>query len=161
MPLTPFHLGPSSWLGLLLFRIVDFPALLVASVIVDVEPFVVIVFNLNAPDHGLLHTFLGGSALAVATAGMLYSLRGWTRRAMGKLGMAQNSSFKKILWSSLLGVYLHVVLDAFTHADMKPFYPSGGNPLFGIFSNAQLYVFCTAGFFVGIVLYLLRRRLSA
>ena len=160
MPLTPFHLGPSSWLGLLLFRIVDFPALLVASAIVDVEPFVVIVFNLDVPDHGLLHTFLGGSALAVVTAGALYSVRGWTRKAMGKLGIAQNSTFKKILWTSLLGIYLHVVLDAFTHPDMRPFYPAEGNPLSGIFSNTQLYIFCTASFFAGTILYLLRRRLS-
>jgi len=80
---------------------------------------------------------------------------------MGKLGMAQYSTFKKILWTALLGVYLHVVLDAFTHPDMKPFYPAEGNPLFGIFSNTQIYVFCTAGFVVGMVLYLLRRRLSA
>ena len=38
MPLTPFHLGPGLLFGLLLFRYIDFPTSLIASVIVDVEP---------------------------------------------------------------------------------------------------------------------------
>lgn len=49
MPFTPYHLGHGSLIGLSLFRIFDFPALLTASVIVDIEPFSVLFFNLNYP----------------------------------------------------------------------------------------------------------------
>jgi len=61
MPFTPYHLGPSSWIGLILFKILDFPTLLVASVVIDIEPFCVFVFNAPWPLHGFLHSFLGGS----------------------------------------------------------------------------------------------------
>ena len=60
MPLTPFHWGPSSWIGIIFFKIFDFPTLFVSSVIVDIEPLCVILFNLNYPLHGFFHSFLGG-----------------------------------------------------------------------------------------------------
>ena len=46
MPFTPFHLGPGLLLGLLLLSYVDLPTFLLASVIVDVEPFLALYFNL-------------------------------------------------------------------------------------------------------------------
>jgi len=61
MPFTLFHLGP----GLLLLTYVDFPTFLVASVIVDIEPFLVLTLDLNYPLHGFLHPFLGGEVLSV------------------------------------------------------------------------------------------------
>lgn len=64
MPLTPFHLGPGLLVGLLFFSFIDFPTFLVASVIVDVEPFLVLVFNLDFPLHGFFHSFLGGTLVA-------------------------------------------------------------------------------------------------
>ncbi len=46
MPLTPFHLGPDLFFGLLFFSYVDFPTFLVANVIVDIEPILV---SIDAP----------------------------------------------------------------------------------------------------------------
>jgi len=68
MLLTPFHWGPSSLIGILLFKIFDFPTLFISSVIIDIEPLCVILFNLNYPLHGFFHSFLGGSILAILTA---------------------------------------------------------------------------------------------
>ena len=58
MPFTPFHLGPALGLGLPLRRYMHVPTFIVASVILDVEPFLVLQFGLNYPLHGYLHTFL-------------------------------------------------------------------------------------------------------
>jgi len=47
MPFTPYHLGPGLFVGLLFLGFIDFPTFLVASVIVDMEPFLVLTLNLN------------------------------------------------------------------------------------------------------------------
>ena len=154
MPLTPYHLGPSSWIGLGFFRVLDLPTLLVASVIVDVESFVLLV--MGYPLHGFLHSFLGGSVLVFLTAIAMYLFRGWSRRAMAVFKLAQKSSFRKILWTSFLGVYLHVLLDSFTHTKMIPFYPIEGNPLLGVFTYEQIKFYCVVGFLVAVPLYLFR-----
>lgn len=156
MPITPFHWGPSSWIGLLLFRVLDFPTFLVASVIVDIEPFCIRLFDLGYPLHRFFHTFLGGSIAAVLTAIVLYFLRNQIKKIMAVLKLAQDSSFKKILWSSFAGVYFHIFLDSFINMDMKPFYPFEANPFLGVFSAPQVYTFCGISFFAGILLYLVR-----
>jgi len=75
MPFTPFHLGPGLLFGLLLLGYIDFPTFLVASVIVDVEPFLVLTLNLNYPLHGFLHSFLGGTLLAFLVAAAMSKVR--------------------------------------------------------------------------------------
>ena len=42
MPFTPFHLGPALGFGLPLRNYLHVPTFLVASILVDVEPFVVL-----------------------------------------------------------------------------------------------------------------------
>ena len=66
MPLTPFHLGPALFLGLIFFRFVNLPSFLAANVVVDLEPFFVLLFGLDYPLHGFFHSFLGGSLAALA-----------------------------------------------------------------------------------------------
>ncbi len=156
MPLTPFHLGPSSWIGLLLFKILDFATFMVSSVIVDIEPFCILLFNLGYPYHRFFHTFLGGSIAAVLTAIVLYLLRTQIKKIMAIFRLAQDSSFKKILWTSFAGVYFHIFLDSFINKDMKPFYPFETNPFLGVFSALQIYFFCGISFFVGLLLYLIK-----
>jgi len=159
MPFTPFHLGPSSWIGLVLFKVFDFSALLISSVIVDVEPFCVFFFNIDYPLHGFFHSFLGGSILAVLTAIILYSLRDKIKKVMIVFKLSQDSSFKKILWTSFFGVYFHILLDSFLYRDVKPFYPLESNPFLGLFSSQQIYFFCGLSFLVGISFYLIRPRI--
>lgn len=157
MPFTPFHWGPSSWIGLLCFRYLNLAAFLIASVIVDVEPFCVLVFNLNYPLHGFLHSFLGGTIVAVILSVILYRLRDPVNQIMNTVKLSQNSSFRIILFSCLLGVYFHVFLDAFLYTDIKPFYPTQINPLYGWVHSQLMYLFCGASFLLGGLLYAVRR----
>lgn len=162
MPLTPYHLGPSLGIGFGFEKVLDLPAFIVSSLVVDIEPFVVLVFNINYhPEHGFFHTFLGASVLALLTGIAMYPLRSWSRKVMVIFKLVYKSSFAKILWSSFLGVYLHVLIDSFTHAEMNPFYPIRGNPLFGVFTEKQVVLFCVASFFIAALLYVsLRIRLE-
>ncbi len=157
MPFTPYHLGPGSLIGLSLFKIFDFPALLTASVIIDIEPFSVLLFNLNYPLHGFFHSFLGGSIVAGSIAVAMYFLKKDIKKLMVlfKLSkLAQDSSFKKILWTSFFGIYFHILLDSPLYTDIKPFYPLTVNPFYGLFSPEQIYLFSGLSFFAAISIYL-------
>ncbi len=156
MPFTPFHWGPSSWIGLLFFRFLNLCALLIASVIVDIEPFFVLVLNLNYPLHGFLHTFLGGTIVAVILSGILYRLRGVMNKIMEVFKLSQESSFRAILFSCVLGVYLHIFLDSFLYTDIKPFFPLDINPLYGLVSHNLMYLFCGSSFILGGLIYVVK-----
>lgn len=156
MPFTPFHLGPASWIGLLLFAILDLPAFLVSSIIVDIEPFLVLFLGLEYPLHGIFHSMVGGSIAAVLVSILLYILKKDVRKIMSFLRLEQDSGFSKVLATSLFGVYFHIFLDSNLYTDIKPFYPSGINPFFSFFSIQQVYLFCSLSFLAGIFLYILR-----
>jgi len=156
VPLTPFHLGPASWIGIALFRVFNIPALIVSSVIVDLEPITVILFGLDYPLHGFFHSFLGGSIAAVLTALIIYLLRKPLNRVMAVFKLEQNQGFGIILWTSLFGVSLHILLDAPLYSDIKPFYPHLYNPLYGVVSEYTVYLFCGISFLVGFLLYIVK-----
>lgn len=154
MPFTLFHLGPGFTIGFLFRKIFHVPALLVASVVVDFEPLLILILGLDEPLHGFFHTFLGGTIAAVLTAAAMYFFQRPINEIMRVFRLAQKGSLKKIVWTSVFGVYFHVVLDAFLYPDMSPLYPFGGNPLFGLFSALQVYAFCTVLLFLGTLIYL-------
>lgn len=157
MPFTPFHWGPSSWIGLLFTRRINIFALLIASVIIDIEPFLVILLNLNYPLHGYLHTYLIGTLIAVITSIVIYRFRELLDKCSSFFRLPQNNSFKVILFSCLLGVYSHVFLDSFIHTDIKPFFPFKINPFYGFVSFTFVHFACGAFFILGILLYGIKR----
>ena len=109
MPFTPFHLGPALLFGLALSAVFDLPTLLLASVIPDVEPFCVMYFHVQGyPLHGFFHSYLGASILAIAVALIIYPLRDWVNKIMSIFRVSQKFSFRKILFTSFVGVYSHV-----------------------------------------------------
>ena len=158
MPFTPFHLGPGLLLGLLLLGYIDFPTFLVASVIVDIEPFLVLTLNLNYPVHGFLHSFLGGTILAFILAAAMSKVRSTLSPLMSFLKLEQNLSFKSILPAALLGVYLHILLDSPLYPDIRPFFPFDFNPLLNIstFISFDVYTLCTLSFIAGGIVYAIR-----
>ena len=129
MPFTPLHLGPALLIGLLLFPILDLPALVVSSVILDVEP-VYLLFQPHEYLHGFFHTYLGASIIAVPLAAIVIFSRRPLNRIAAVFGLTQGSSFRKVLLTSLFGVYFHIFLDSFLYPDIRPFYPLTMNPFY-------------------------------
>jgi len=158
MPFTPFHLGPGLLVGLLLFRFLDFPTFLLASVVVDLEPFLVMLLGLDYPLHGFFHSFLGGSIAAFALALAMLKLRPSISGVVSLLRLKQSVSSRGIWAASLLGVYLHVLLDSPLYPEMKPFYPLAANPLLSssMFIGFQVYALCTICLVIGVFLYAYR-----
>ena len=163
MPFTPFHLGPGFLMGLLLFRYLDLPTVLVASVILDVEPALVLFRSMDAPLHGVFHSFLGGALAAVLLIAVMHPLRPHLAPLFSLLRMEQRPSLRTITLASVAGIYLHLLLDAVMHHDLQPFYPFALNPFFsnGTLLGVDVTTVCVWCFFGGLVLYALRGPLAA
>lgn len=154
MPFTPYHFGPSSWIGLLLMKVFDMPSLIISCVIVDIEPFLVLSFKLNYPLHGYAHTFLFGALIAFLLAMVIYKLKRYIIAVTAVFKLSQDSAFLTIIYTSIFGVYSHVVLDSMLYADIKPFWPLDANPFLNVLTARQVYGFCLISFIPGIILYL-------
>lgn len=142
MPLTPFHIGPALLIGYPLRRRLDLVTFLIAAVITDVRAVLVFFDVLSGPMHGLLHnTYLGSFAVALVLAG---SVLLFTRRfpSISQQISTRPESVPAVVGASVAGTWLHVTLDAFTHAGIQPFYPLAGNLLFGSVGVFVIYGVC-------------------
>ena len=157
MPFTPFHLGPGLLFGLLLIRYIDFPTFIIANVIVDIEPFMVLALNLDYPLHGFFHSFIGGTIVALLLTAGMRELREHLNPITRFLKVEQEHSTRSILMASLFGVYFHIVLDSLLYSDIKPFYPFNFNPFLDITRiGLGVYGNCFLAFILGTILYISR-----
>ncbi|MGV9168419.1 MAG: hypothetical protein ACOC38_00570 [Promethearchaeia archaeon] len=156
MPFTPFHFGPAMLLAFLFFPFFDVAALLLSSVIIDIEPFGVIFLGFPGPLHGILHTLLGATVMGILVALLIYILKMPVQKILSLFKIQQDMKVGRSIYTSLFGTYLHVLLDAFLYAEMNPFFPLLGNPLYGLVSASGIYTFCTIGFLIGILVFLFR-----
>lgn len=152
MPLTPFHLGPALLLGLLFFKRINFPTFIIANIILDIEPLIVLVLGLNYPLHGFLHSFLGASIVAIVLSLVVIGADEKVWRLMSFFKLEQKPSPKSILLASFSGAYLHILFDSPLYADIKPLFPITVNPLYNssVFAGFEIYSFCVILFVLGI-----------
>ncbi len=161
MPLTPFHLGPALLIGLILLRYLDFPTFLIANIIVDIEPILVLFFRLDYPLHGFFHSFLGGSIAAFLLAVVMSKIRKPISPLISFFKIEQEISFKKILAASLIGVFLHILLDSPIYTDIRPLFPLEINPFYrssgapGL-TETYISVFCFMGAFIVYLIILIK-----
>jgi hypothetical protein len=155
MPFTPFHFGPSGLAGLVFRKWVDLPVFVLANVVIDLEPLTVLAFGLDYPMHGLCHTFLLGGALGLAWGAAAYPARGLFKSLMGLFGLPYQTNLPKMFIAGLLGVWFHVLLDAFCWQDVRPFWPLQANPLLDVLSVGTVYLLCTVCFVPAIALYII------
>jgi hypothetical protein len=157
MPFTPYHFGPALFFGLLFLSFIDFPTFLIANVIVDIEPFLVLALNLDYPLHGFFHSLLGGTLVAIPLALIMYQIRDKISPLLSFFRLEQKISLKRILVASLSGIYIHILLDSRIYTDIQPFYPSTYNPLLttGILAGLDSYIICIWSFFGAIIIYVI------
>lgn len=145
-------------IGLLFLSFIDFPTFLIANVIVDVEPIIVLVFRLDYPLHGFFHSFLGGTIVALILATIMTKIRKFFTPILSFFKIEKVISFKKILLASLLGVYIHILLDSSMFTDIKPFFPLDFNPFYRNTSLPGLLetMICVWCFITGIIVCIIR-----
>ena len=157
MPFTPFHLGPGLGLGLPLRKYLHAPTFLLASVIVDVEPLLVLFLGLRYPLHGYLHTFLLAIPIGVVLGYTMFLLENFLKPLykMFLLETGNNGlSLKSYVVAGGLGTGLHVLLDTPLYADITPFYPVTTNPFYHPSLTLEIYSLCVWIGAFGIIYYL-------
>ncbi|MBN1794958.1 MAG: hydrolase [Candidatus Omnitrophica bacterium] len=153
MPFTPFHVGVHACVALPLQRKLDVPTFILANIIIDIEPLLVMLFNVHYPVHGYVHTFIGSFIVGSLWGGMAYALRQPLGRLMRFLRLPYSPSLKADILSGAAGGCLHVLCDAPIYTDIQPFYPLKINPLYGLVSAAMMYRLCILFFIPAAILY--------
>ena len=161
MPFTPYHLGPALLVALVLYSILDAPAFIVASVILDIEPLIILIQGHNSPLHGTFHSLTMSIPIAFVLSFIMYALRNVTGSLLEKLNLPQKTNLTKIIYSSLLGVWIHVVFDSFLYSDLTLLYPFKWNPMLGLVPPNSVYIFCIVCSFIAFITYLIRIGLKA
>ena len=142
MPFTPFHFGPSVAMAFPLKKYLDIPVFVLANVVIDLEPLTVMYFNLPHPVHGFFHTLLGGIIVGALWGLVVYKMRKFIKILMNFFRLNYEPKLFTMILSGILGFWLHVLIDSFMHADIRPFFPSSYNPLYQIISTPNLYLIC-------------------
>ncbi len=154
MPFTPFHFGAHAVVALPLQKKLDVPVFILANVIIDIEPLLVIVFNLNYPLHGYAHTFIGSFITGALWGSMAYALRKPLGKIINFLRLPYSPSLKMSILSGAAGCCLHVLFDSPIMTDIKPFFPLSVNPFYGHISKPIMYLLCTLLFIPAFMLYI-------
>ena len=149
MPVTPYHFGPSGFVGLVFRKWLDVPVFILANVVVDIE---VLLYH-QWPKHRYAHTLLIGAAVGVLWGIVAYLLRPLFKRLMNIFLLPYQTTFVKMVISGVLGVWLHVFIDAFYHWDVRLFWPTKMRPLYGLISQRQVELTCLAFFVPAFIVY--------
>jgi len=155
MPFTPYHFGPSGFVGLTLRKWIDVPVFVLANVVVDVEVLVVSLLGAGWPIHRYAHTLLLGTAVGIIWAVAAYPLRNFFKKIMRILRIPYQTSLWKMLVSGVLGVWLHVVIDAIYHPDVHLFWPAKAIPLYALLTRQHIKALCLVFFIAAVVLWAL------
>ena len=132
MPLTPFHLGPGLFLGSLTLRFFNLWAILLGSIVMDIEPLVLLIIKkcYQCPHHWFFHSILGAIFGSLILAAILWRFREKLDKISLKYKIRQSFSFLVLFSSSLVAWLIHIFFDSLTHFDVFPLWPSHFNPIF-------------------------------
>ena len=135
MPFTPYHFGPSGFVGLLFRRWIDVPVFVAANVLIDVEVIADGYIEPGWPVHQLWHfhtLLIGGLVGAVFGLCVFYlkPLRWCSEKSMSLLGLSGKATLLSMALAGLLGACFHVLIDSCYHYDVQIFWPHAKNPVF-------------------------------
>lgn len=150
MPVTPYHFGPSGFVGLVFRKWLDIPVFMLANVAVDVE---VLIYS-SWPIHRHAHTLLIGAVVGILLGIVAYPLRHLFKIVMRFLFLEYKTTFLKMVISGILGVWLHVLIDALYHWDVRIFWPSKVRPFIGLLTQQQVKYISLAFFVPAVILYI-------
>ena len=131
------------------------PTFILANIVVDIEPFLVLSLGLGYPVHGYLHTFILASCLGLALGFVMFFLEKIMHPLYKVFLLTPRNTLKmkSFLVGGVLGTMLHVLLDSPLYYDIRPFYPLTVNPLYNPTLTSEVYSFCVWIGLVGILFY--------
>ncbi|OGD45809.1 hypothetical protein A3K70_04510 [Candidatus Bathyarchaeota archaeon RBG_16_48_13] len=126
-----------------------------ASVAVDVKPFLVLYLNLSYPLHGILHTLLLSSIMGVALGCAMFMVRGYLHSFYAALRLEEGNGSKLVFFvvAGAAGAMLHVLFDSPLYDDIHPFYPLTANPMYNPLLSPAIYNMCVWMGVLGMIYY--------
>ena len=136
MPFTPVHFG----FAIFIFSILPFVdpiALLIGTVIIDVEPIFYLITGIGQM-HGIMHSTLGVIVFFIPT-----SLMSWLSYKYLKLDryIPKYNVYISLL-SGILGLFSHIFFDAILYSEIMFFYPfsNTSGSLYNLTSSSAVYL---------------------
>ncbi len=159
MPFTPLHMGPGLIVKACMQGAFSLMVFGWSQILIDIQPLVVLLSG-KAELHGLSHTYLGATPIAVVSA--------LTGKYLGEIGLRilGMEKYNPIGWrvafvSAFIGGYSHVFIDSIMHSDMRPLAPfSQQTMLLGIVNIGTLHLLCVVGAVIGAAGFYLVERFS-
>ena len=163
MPFTPFHFGPGLFLGIPLRKYIHAPTFILANVLLDIEPSIVLITGISYPLHGYLHTFAAAIGVGAFFGLGMFILERRMRPIYVRLLLEPDIRFSKLQFvnAGVSGTLLHVLFDSPLYSDIKPFYPLCANPLYGAAYSIEIYLLSVWLGIFGIAFYILFLIVSA
>jgi len=159
MPITPYHFGPSGFIGLLFKRWLDLPVFVLANVAVDLEVAAIVLLQLGHPVHRYAHTLLGGAVVGILWGLLALPLRPWFAGLMRLLHLPYQTGLAKSVLSGVLGVWLHVLIDGIYHRDVRLVWPADATAFWRVTSRhlpeSRVEDLCVLFFPATVILYLI------
>jgi predicted ferric reductase len=154
MPFTPFHLGFGILLSAILFPYIDPIALLLGTILIDLEPLFHLIFSIGQL-HGVIHSFLGVIVFFIPI-----SVISWVSFKLISKWFDYQYKFRWYLslLSSILGLYSHIIFDAGLYSEMRLLYPFTNQTgyLFGFWTSNIAMIALSAMFALGIIIIIIR-----
>lgn len=159
MPITPLHLGLGASCKALGNRKFSFLIFAGVQVLMDLEPLLGIILgwkSLHLYTHNLIGAlFIGIIAIITGKPMSEIILRTIDQESKWYI------TWKVAAFSAFIGSFSHILLDAFMHADMYPFFPlSKSQILLGLIPYSYIFYGCLIGFIIGGVAFLIRELLT-
>jgi hypothetical protein len=159
MPFTPYHFGPSGFIGLVFGKWIDLPVFVLTNVIVDIEVLIIGGLGLGWPYHRYCHTLLFGAVLGALWGVAAYPARNFFKGIMKVFYIPYKTSLLKMIISGVLGIWFHVLIDGIYHTDVRVFWPSNKmwlrDMLHEHITKSQLEAICMLCFIAGFIVYIL------
>jgi len=148
MPITPLHFGINGTISSISPSKIDTISCILANVLLDIQPFLVIFFDINIPLHGISHTLI----FAIPACALFFTLYGLLIK---KIFHAKKPLSAFIL-GGVIGGILHITLDSFYHKDVYPFYPFSNMNFATLDSAVETSLFCLIGYITFIIALIIR-----
>lgn len=135
------------------------PVFVLVNVVVDIEVIVIILLGLGDPVHRYAHTLLGGTVLGILCGLFSQPMRPLFSRWMQLLRLPYKTSLVKAVLTGILGIWLHVFIDALYHRDVRLGWPTDAIPLWRITAHVlpeyRVEHFCVLFFPAVVILYMI------
>jgi len=155
MPFTPLHFGWHGLVGALSFRHLCFPTFLLANIVVDIQPLLVLLGLINTPLHGISHSLLGSAVICFIFGIICIPVTPYYERYFKSKKLQYKKSNSKTIISAILGGWFHVITDAPIYSDLQPLFPYAHNPVKQTLSYSFVSHICIYSGLVFLLLFLI------